>query len=166
MSNRRKIERAPDETRPHIVVKKARRLLELWQDGQVLACFPIALGSSPLGPKRLEGDGCTPEGEYYICTRNEASRYYLALGLSYPNRHDADAGLEAGVISAACYRKIDDAQRRRARPPWDTALGGAIMIHGMGAGRDWTAGCIALENGDMDVLWSRCPLGTPVSIEP
>lgn len=115
MSNRRKIERAPDETRPHIVVKKARRLLELWQDGQVLACFPIALGSSPLGPKRLEGDGCTPEGEYYICTRNEASRYYLALGLSYPNRHDADAGLKAGVISAACYRKIDDAQRRRAR---------------------------------------------------
>ncbi|MFR1758705.1 MAG: L,D-transpeptidase family protein [Christensenellaceae bacterium] len=156
----------PASRGPYIVVKKARRLLELWQDGRLRGRFPIDLGSSPVGPKRREGDGRTPEGLYYVCTRNGNSRFYLALGLSYPNRRDAAIGLEEGIISEACWRLIAGAADRRLRPPWDTALGGAVMIHGMGAGHDWTAGCIALRNRDMDELWAQCPLGTPVWIEP
>ncbi len=154
----------PDDHRIYVVVRKSRRRLELWQENRVILDCPIALGPHPVGPKRREGDGRTPEGEYYVCTRNEASRYYLSLGLSYPNRKDAETGLREGVLSEASYRQIAEAISREKRPPWDTAMGGAIMIHGMGAGRDWTAGCIALDNQDMDTLWARCPLGTRVFI--
>jgi len=131
----------------------------------VLLCeFPIALGKNPLEPKTCQGDGRTPEGCYYVCTRNEKSKFHLALGLSYPNGADGAGGRKSGLITQEEYGAILAAQRERRRPPWDTALGGEIMIHGGGTDGDWTAGCIALSNEDMELLWEKADMGTEVII--
>jgi murein L,D-transpeptidase YafK len=135
-------------------------------DGREAFTTRVALGGAPVGAKRREGDLRTPEGDYFVCTRNERSRYHLFLGLSYPNASDADAGLTAGIISRMQRDEIARRISAGEAPPWDTPLGGAVGIHGSGAGRDWTLGCIALENSDVDRLWQACPLGTPVRIEP
>lgn len=132
----------------------------------MLAEYPIALGGQPLGHKQREGDGRTPEGSYAVCVRNEQSNYHLALGLSYPNTQDADAALADGRITWDQREAIAQACAAGHRPPWDTPLGGAIMIHGGGIARDWTAGCIALENDAMDALWNLAGLGTAVCILP
>ena len=147
------------------VVKRQRKLF-VWKDGVLLHTFAIGLGFAPEGHKQREGDGKTPQGAYYVCMRNEHSRYHLSLGLSYPNEEDAAAALAQGAITQAECNAIQTAIRAGRRPPWNTPLGGEIMIHGHGAQRDWTAGCIAVEDADMDVLWSLCPLGTQVLIEP
>ncbi len=153
-------------------VYKSRRLLEAAEAGRVLFRVPVTLGSAPLGHKQQEGDGRTPEGRYRVCTRNEASRFHLALGLSYPNAADGEAALAAGRISAAQADDIRAAEENGKRPPWDTDLGGAIMLHGQRPDTawdpedDWTAGCVSLRNEDMDRLWALCPLGTPVTIFP
>jgi murein L,D-transpeptidase YafK len=146
------------------VEKKARRLTLLSRGKKVLE-LRVGLGFAPAGHKEREGDGRTPEGDYYLCTRNEKSRFHLFLGISYPGPLDAEAGLRAGRIDAATAAKVR-AVRPPACPPWKTPLGGEVGIHGRGASRDWTAGCVALENADMDVIWVACPLGTPVRIEP
>jgi hypothetical protein len=72
-----------------IVVRKSRRILELWDGNTLIGSYSVGLGWTPEGPKRAEGDGRTPEGEYYVCLRNPNSSYYLSLGLSYPNKDDA-----------------------------------------------------------------------------
>ena len=149
-----------------VVIYKARRLLELWEDGSLLVSLPVALGWQPVGHKRREGDGRTPEGHYHACVRNANSKYHLAIGLDYPNRQDADAGLAENAISREQHDRIIAALEAGGRPPWDTALGGEIMIHGGGAGCDWTAGCVALENGSVEYLWERVPIGTDVFILP
>ena len=151
---------------PGIVIYKSERMLYVYDNDELCAKMKIALGSAPEGHKTKQGDGKTPEGEYYICVRNDNSKYYLSLGISYPNTDDAAAGLEAGLISQADYEKIKSAIEDGARPPWDTALGGEIMIHGSDTSTDWTAGCIAAGNEDVDYLWENCPLGTPVTILP
>ena len=110
------------------------------------------------------GDGKTPEGEYYVCTKNSASNFYLSLGVSYPNKQDALQALEDGRIDEATCREISDAIDSGRRPDWNTALGGAIMIHGCGGTSDWTAGCIAVENEVMDLLFEYCSLGTRITI--
>lgn len=149
-----------------IVVHKAERVLALYNGGVLAASMPVALGFAPEGHKSREGDGKTPEGSYFICLRNERSRYHLSMGLNYPNERDAEAGLAAGLIRETQHAAIAQAQAHGERPPWDTALGGEIMIHGGGRMGDWTAGCIALDNGDMDVLWRCVGIGTPVEIRP
>ena len=151
---------------PRIVVRKGDRQLELWTGETLCARYPIALGFAPEGHKQLEGDGRTPEGTYYVCTRNGKSKFYLSLGLSYPNSDDAAAALEDGRIDRKTCDKITEAIDQGKRPPWDTALGGAIMIHGMGSEGDWTHGCIAVENDVMDILWQHCTIGTPVTVLP
>ena len=78
----------------HILIEKSKRMLTLIREDAIPLSFPIVLGKCPEGHKLREGDFRTPEGEYYICTRNENSKYHLALGLSYPNPSDADAALE------------------------------------------------------------------------
>lgn len=113
----------------------------------------------------MQGDGKTPEGSFYICSRKENSRFYLALGISYPGIEHAKRGLSRLLITQEQADAIISANEEGRRPPWGTALGGEIMIHGMGACTDWTAGCIATENEDMDILWQHTPLGTPVTIE-
>lgn len=155
-----------DIDNPKIIIKKADRVLQLWDGDTLRATYPIGLGWNPIGDKEKEGDGRTPEGTYYICTRNNYSRFYLSLGLSYPNREDAKKGLEAGLINQNTYNQIGDAIDRGIQPPWNTALGGEIMIHGHGSQTDWTAGCVAVDNDIMDILWEHCGLGTRVIIEP
>ena len=136
----------------HIVVHKAARTMALMARGQVVRVFrSIQLGGNPLGPKRIQGDRRTPEGRYVIDFGNPDSGYFLALHISYP--------------------APDDAARARAlgRSP-----GGAVFIHGQpndwaGPGRvpgDWTDGCIALANDEIEALWRMTPDGTPIDIEP
>lgn len=151
---------------PLIKIYKSRRVLELWDGKKQAGTYPMALGWEPKGHKKQEGDGRTPEGEYYVCTRNAASSYYKSLGVSYPGKQDADKGYEAGLITASERDTIKQAISDRACPPWNTALGGAIMIHGGGSGNDWTAGCIAVENEVMDILWECCKNGTKILIYP
>ena len=152
-----------------IRIDKARRRLSLWQGRKCLYHCPVQLGRCPVGPKSREGDGRMPEGAYRICSRNPQSRFFRALGLSYPGEIDARAAFRAGQIDQGTLHAIEAAARRRARPPWDTPLGGWIMIHGQPSdGRpvagDWTAGCIALSDQDAEKLYELVPLGTRVAI--
>lgn len=151
---------------PAIVVKKAQRILELWDGDTLVASYPVGLGWEPVGDKKKEGDGRTPEGKYYVCTRNDKSKFYLSLGLSYPNADDAKEALDNGLIDRGTYEEIVRAIENKSCPPWNTPMGGEIMIHGNGSHMDWTAGCIAVDNNVMDILWRCCPLRTPVTIEP
>ena len=149
-----------------ILIKKAERKLELWLDGALEGSYDIGLGWTPEGPKLKEGDGKTPEGEYYVCVRNPQSSFYLSLGVSYPNKADAKRGLDDLVIEQRDYDTIARAIDRGQQPPWSTGMGGAIMIHGNGSHRDWTAGCIAVDNDVMDILWEHCDIGTTIIIRP
>ena len=148
------------------MIYKARRIMEIWQGGVLRLRLPIALGREPIGPKRLQGDGRTPEGEYRACTRNENSKYHRSIGINYPNRADAVRARAQGVLSEEHYHSIISALDAGLRPPWDTALGGEIMIHGGGISTDWTAGCIALTDEDMDLVWEMVPIGTEITIHP
>jgi len=136
-----------------IVVYKAQRRLELRRDGQVIRFYHIALGPHPIGPKVERGDGKTPEGTYFIDRRNMASEYHLSLHISYPETAD---------IKRAAALKVDP--------------GANILIHGepnilnhegkANLLKDWTAGCIALHNTDMDEIWRLVDDGVTVEIHP
>lgn len=151
---------------PSIVVYKARRQLELFDDERLLRSYSVGLGFNPVEDKRIEGDGRTPEGEFYIFTKNPKSAYYLSLGLSYPNIEDARRGFRARLITKAQHDEIVRAIQRKQTPPQYTRLGGLIYIHGNGAQSDWTLGCVALENGDIRELYDAVDVGTPVIIKP
>jgi murein L,D-transpeptidase YafK len=128
------------------------------------------------GDKRMQGDKRTPEGEFYICTMNNSKRFYKFMGLSYPDLKHAEYGLKSGMISLSEYVLIKNANQERQPPPWDTRLGGAVGLHGRVlegdatktplANMNWTDGCIALDNADVDELFSVVSLGTPVTILP
>ena len=150
----------------HIVVTKGARTLEVYQDAQRMHLFRIGLGSSPEGDKMHAGDGKTPEGVFYVCVKNPKSRYYLSLGLSYPDEGDAKRGFGDGLITQQEHDAILAAIAARKTPPWNTALGGEIFIHGKGAASDWTLGCVALEDPDMKTLFELIEVGTKVEIKP
>jgi hypothetical protein len=150
---------------PHILVSKSKRQLELYADGRLVRTYAVALGTSPVEDKERQGDRRTPEGDFYVCMKNDRSQFYLSLGLSYPNEEDAARGLRDGLITQAQHDRIVRAIQRQQRPPWDTALGGEIMLHGGGTGTDWTWGCVALANEHIKELFDAIPLGTPVRIE-
>ena len=152
--------------RPRIVVQKGERALTLCDGELPAARMHIALGRDASGPKARSGDMRTPEGVYAVCVRNEKSKYRLALGLNYPNAGDAARGLAEGIINQTQSDAIVWAIQSGQRPPWDTAMGGEIMIHGGGSGRDWTAGCVALDDDCIEYLWKFAPLGTIVEIKP
>lgn len=151
-----------------LLIKKSERRLYLYQldNGRekLLKTYAIALGNNPTGHKRQEGDGATPEGDYYLTHKNAQSKFYLSLGLSYPNTHDADQGLRQGLISTDERDAIASAVRRQEKPPQKTRLGGDIFIHGGGIVRDWTQGCVALENEAIKELFELLPVRTPVKI--
>lgn len=134
-----------------ILVEKSARRLTLLRDGKALRSYSIALGFAPLGDKERQGDGRTPEGVYKINRRNDASAYYLSLGLNYPLPEDI-ARAQAGGYDP----------------------GGDIFFHGQPnalRGRatlrhDWTNGCIALADAEMDQLWAATQIGTEVEIRP
>ncbi len=149
-----------------IVVRKAARRLTLSGDGRELLTCRVGLGDSPVGRKERRGDHRTPEGDYRVATRNPNSQFHLFLGLSYPNEADAGRGLAQGLILPAEHRALVAAARTGRCPSWDTRLGGTVGIHGSGAASDWTWGCVALEDPDIETLWALCPIGTPVRIDP
>ena len=148
----------------HIEIFKKDRILKLYVEGKLIYAFDIALGASPEGDKNMQGDKKTPTGSYYVCSRNEQSRFTLFLGVSYPNAGDAKRGLENGLIDEATFEQIVKANERKIQPPWLTPLGGAIGIHGGGNSSDWTLGCIALSDDDIKTLWPYINLKTPVNI--
>jgi murein L,D-transpeptidase YafK len=134
-------------------VKKSEAKLYLLKGGVEFAAFHVAFGSHPQGPKTRQGDGRTPEGRYVLDARNPHSSFYKSLHVSYPNTED---------------------RRRAARQ--GVSAGGDIMVHGQPNGwgayaaitqkTNWTLGCIALSNEDMDVVWDSVPTGTPIEIDP
>lgn len=149
-----------------IVYKSQRLLVAMDGENEIMRCA-VSLGSQPLGAKTQEGDGKTPEGSYYVCTKNARSKFTLALGVSYPNVQDAESAFALGRIDQGQRDAILDAQARGKRPPWDTPLGGFIMIHGehpQGKTGDWTAGCVALSNADISRLFALASLGDEVEI--
>lgn len=148
----------------NIKIYKKKRILELYGDDKLIGRFKIALGSSPEGDKGKEGDSKTPEGSYYICTRNASSKFTLFLGLSYPNTEDAERGLKENLITREIYEDIKTAEELKQCPPWNTPLGGEVGIHGGGNTRDWTFGCIALSDENIHIIWEHAPLKTPVEI--
>jgi murein L,D-transpeptidase YafK len=152
--------------KPRIVVYKNARKLEFYSGKTLLRTYRIGLGFSPVADKVREGDGATPEGEFYVFVKNNKSAYYLSLGVSYPNVEDADRGLRDGLITTSQHDAIVEAHRKKIGPPQYTKLGGLIYIHGNGAKSDWTWGCVALENGDMKELFDAVSVGTPVTIKP
>jgi murein L,D-transpeptidase YafK len=151
-----------------ILIHKAARKLEVFSDGKRIHEFKVVLGPKPEGTKLRQGDGKTPEGVYFVRVKNSKSRFYLSLGLSYPERRDAERALAEKRISKTQYGKIIQAHDKKTRPPSNTPLGGEIFIHGGGAspGDDWTLGCVALDNPDMKVLFEKIPFGTEVEILP
>lgn len=151
---------------PRIIVIKSKRLLQLYSNGSVVRTYRIGLGLNPVDDKKRQGDRATPEGEFYIFTKNDKSAYFLSLGVSYPNIEDAERGLRDRLISRAQHDAIVRAIKRRVTPPQNTALGGDIYIHGNGASSDWTWGCVALENEEMRELFDAVRVGTPVTINP
>ncbi|MGH7856927.1 MAG: L,D-transpeptidase family protein [Candidatus Binatia bacterium] len=156
-----------------IVVWKAQRQLWLFRGEQVLRRYPVSLGLSPVGAKEIRGDKKTPVGKYFIHEKRTKTKYHRFLAINYPELADAERAFQAGRISAATWADVWYASKRRARPPWDTALGGFVGIHGTGGeGRqallrrvfDWTEGCIALSDRHVEELYDLVPVGTPVEI--
>jgi len=152
--------------KPRIVVYKSARKLEFYSDQKLLRTYRVGLGFNPVPDKQKEGDGATPEGEFYIFVKNNQSSYFLSLGVSYPNLEDAERGLRDGLINKTQYDTIVEAIRKKVGPPQYTKLGGLIYIHGHGSSRDWTWGCVALENADIKELYNVVSVGTPVTILP
>jgi len=131
-----------------VQVQKANRKMYLLHGDQVLASYDVDLGFAPEGPKRFEGDGRTPEGRYSINRHNPASSYHLSLGISYPNDADRAAARLAG------------------RSP-----GGDIFIHGRSDWKgtnkgDWTAGCIAVRDSEIETIYAMVADGTQIDILP
>ncbi|HXB72418.1 MAG TPA: L,D-transpeptidase family protein [Candidatus Acidoferrales bacterium] len=128
------------------MIHKSRREMLLLAGEAVVRQYRIALGRNPVGPKLQEGDGKTPEGRYAIDRRNAKSAYHLSLHISYPDAADRDRARAAGVDP-----------------------GGDIMIHGLKNGErregDWTQGCIAVSDEEMDEIWKLVADGTRVVIE-
>ena len=119
----------------------------------VVRTYHVGLGLTPEGDKVRSGDHRTPEGEFYVFTKNPKSAFYLSLGISYPNVEHARRGLRDGLISTRPIRPIVEANKRKQTPPQNTKLGGSIYIHGNGSRTDWTWGCVALENEEVKELY-------------
>ena len=152
--------------KPTILIEKSRLKLTVFDhNGQIVKRYRAAVGANR-GDKLRKGDFRTPEGEFYICVKNPKSKYVLALGLSYPDISDAERAYREKLINKSQYDQIVYAIRKGRRPPWNTPLGGEIMIHGRRNGGRDTEGCIALEDKDIRELYPQIPIGTRVVIKP
>lgn len=156
----------PKMENPNILVKKKARKLQIFDGEKLIKTYTISLGFAPEGDKEIEGDGKTPEGDFYVFTKNPESTFFLSLGLSYPNIEDAERGLKNNLITQAEHDEIIKAIYEKTMPPQKTKLGGEIYIHGGGCKADWTAGCMALENEAMQEIFDAIEVGTNVRIEP
>ena len=136
-----------------VLVMKHRHVLQLLHDGKVLKEYKVALGGSPVGAKTQQGDHKTPEGTYILDSRNSKSQFYKSLHISYPTSEQGAAARKRGV-----------------------SAGGDVFVHGLANGerligaahrlRDWTDGCIAVTDEEMDEIWEAVPVGTPIEIQP
>jgi hypothetical protein len=151
---------------PRVIVRKQARVLELYDGKKLIKTYKAALGFAPVGDKEIEGDGRTPEGDFYVFVKNEKSKFTASLGLSYPNKEDAGRGIAAGLITQDEADEINRAIDSHVEPPQKTKLGGDIYIHGHGANTDWTWGCIALSDSDILELFALARTGMPVTILP
>ena len=162
-----------------IVVLKRQRRLELWNEARLVKTYQVALGGNPVGAKTRQRDNRTPEGRFTICTRNATtSSFHIFLGLSYPGLPDAARGVNRGTITWREYALIQRQLASRSAPPWETRLGGWVGIHGGTGSRfaqkqsqkrgrnDWTAGCVALTDSEIEELYAATKIGTPVWIRP
>ena len=149
-----------------ILIQKSLRLLTLWQDDRALLCARVALGRNPVGAKERQGDLRTPEGVYQICLAKEQGKYGMSLALNYPNAEDARRGFETGLIDRFTWHAVADAVAAGRRPPWGSPLGGEIYLHEGDTHTDWTAGCIALTQSDMAVLYAYRSQIEDVEIRP
>lgn len=156
-----------------IRVSKAKRRVYLYRGPELVNTFQADLGFNSFSDKRRRGGLSrrdhwrTPEGAFYVVHKNPQSQFYKALVLNYPTVEDARRGLKQDLISRHQFDAIKKAQEEYRIPPMNTALGGWIEIHGDGTGRatTWTQGCVAVRNRDMNVLWSKVRVGTPVLVE-
>ncbi len=136
-----------------VVVLKKERALQLLSQGKVIKTYKVALGGDPVGAKTRQGDHKTPEGLYVLDARNAHSRFYKSIHISYPSARDRAAARQNGV-----------------------SPGGDVFVHGLPNGygwlgashraRDWTDGCIAVTNKEMDEIWLAVADGTPIEIRP
>lgn len=136
-----------------VIVIKSKRLMMLMRGGEILKAYKIALGKQPVGHKTKAGDKKTPEGNYVLDSRKPDSKFHLAIHISYPNESDLFNAQKLGI-----------------------APGGDIMIHGLpdqltkvGSLHrliDWTDGCIAVTNPEIEEIWKLVPDGTPIEIKP
>lgn len=130
-----------------VEVHKSERRMYLLHDTRVLEAYDIALGFAPDGHKQFEGDGKTPEGSYFISHQNPNSKFHLSLGISYPNRQDVAFAFAQGK-----------------------SPGGEIFIHGGPNGtpdrRDWTAGCVAVTDEEIERIYAMVKPGTRINIHP
>lgn len=156
----------PKLKNPRIVVKKSERKLHVLDGDKLVKTYRVGLGFTPNGDKEKQGDGKTPEGEFYIFTKNDQSKYYLSLGVSYPSIDDAERGFRTNLITENERDQIVEAIKNKKMPLQNTKLGGEIYIHGNGSKEDWTLGCVALEDAEMKELFDAIPIGTSVKIEP
>jgi murein L,D-transpeptidase YafK len=156
-----------------LVVWKRRHVLEVHAGEKVIRRYRVSLGLNPTGAKERRGDRKTPVGSYYVYEKRPSERFRWFLALNYPAIGDADRAFGAGRISADVWADIWIADRFRQRPPWNTPLGAFVGIHGTGAAgnkaklrqvSDWTDGCVALSDRDIDELYEMTPVGTPVEI--
>ncbi|MBP2031357.1 murein L,D-transpeptidase YafK [Clostridium algifaecis] len=147
-----------------VKIYKSKNIMELYGDEKLIGRFKVGFGRVNKGYKEKEGDNKTPEGSYYVCYINPNSKYKYFFGISYPNEKDAKNGLDKNIINKITYNRIKDAIDDRRQPPWHTALGGEIGIHGGGTKSDWTYGCIAMENEDIYKVKEYIRLRTEVYI--
>jgi murein L,D-transpeptidase YafK len=154
-----------------MIIHKGERRLWAHCEGGAVVTLPVALGRGLAGPKRSQGDQRTPEGDYRLLGAAKSSRFHRFVAIDYPSPRDADRALAEAQISETDHARILDAHRRGVLPPSDTPLGGDIGFHGEGKrwrgesrDLDWTFGCIALRDVDVDFLIARAPSGTPVAI--
>jgi murein L,D-transpeptidase YafK len=147
------IAETPGAVIDRVVVYKHEHKLVLLSQGKEVRSYRIALGDEPIGPKTRQGDHKTPEGVYTLDSRNPNSQFYKAFHVSYPNSKDIAAARKLGV-----------------------SPGGDIMVHGLPKKyawvghshtlHDWTDGCIAVTNDEMDEIWKLVHVGTPIEIKP
>lgn len=136
-----------------VLVLKRERTLQLWSGGKIMKTYKVALGGNPVGAKTQQGDHKTPEGLYVLDSRNTHSQFYKSLHISYPNARDRASARAKGV-----------------------SPGGDVFLHGLPNGyrmvgaahrlKDWTDGCIAVTDEEIDEIWAVVPDGTPIEIRP
>jgi murein L,D-transpeptidase YafK len=151
---------------PRVVIHKSEKRADLFNGDALVRTYPVAFGGSSMGAKRRVGDRRTPEGNYFICTRVPSSRFHLFLGLNYPNAEDAREATQSHLIDEETAQGIAKAELEKTSPDWTTAMGGAIGLHGGGISSNWTDGCIAFKNEDIEEMWTATAGWTPVQIVP